>query len=432
MNQTYLGNLSDHYYKDDLATLYLGDCRDVLRSLPDESVQCVVTSPPYWGLRDYGVAAQLGLEGSPDEYVETIVDVFREVRRVLKADGTLWLNMGDSYVSSPKGNLNGRDKSGLTSTQTQESSIVGFNKGTRPTFRRDRAVASPGAHKRVAGLKPKDLIGIPWRVAFALQADGWWLRQDIIWAKPNPMPESVRDRPTTAHEYVFLMSKSKSYFYNFDEAKEQVTGNAHARGTGVNPKAQAHPKGWSAEAGGHSEPTGHYPKPKQNESFSAAVNGLVPDRNRRSVWTIPSVPSTEKHFASYPPELVRPCILAGTKESDTVLDPFAGTFTTGQVAKELHRNVIGIELSPDYCEIAQRRISRARVGMPLEPAAATYEYIVNAPVDMADKFADRLDAARKRIERELGISVGPPNIDAFTPADMDTVTDLYIQDYDRR
>ena len=300
-----------------------GDALLRLRGLAAESVQCCVTSPPYWGMRDYGVECQLGLERTPQEYIEKMVSVFREVRRVLRSDGTLWLNMGDSYAAGGNG---------------------GHHKNETFHGHNDRDGDMTGRRKIApAGLKPKDLVMMPARLALALQSDGWYLRQDIIWSKPNPMPESVRDRCTKAHEYLFLLSRSERYFYSFDAMQEQVTGGAHARGNGVNPKAGK----WKTPDG---------MRPRQNESFSAAVNELVDSRNRRSVWTIPTEACPEAHFATFPTALVEPCILAGSREGDMVLDPFSGSGTTGLVALRYGRRYLGIELNPGYVEMSRRRI----------------------------------------------------------------------------
>lgn len=311
--------------------IHVGDCREGLKALPEASVHCCVTSPPYFGLRDYGVASQIGLESVPAEYVAAMVAVFREVWRVLRDDGTLWLNLGDSYANDGKwgGHTGGKHVKAL------HCSPVGRN-------------------KRYTGLKPKDLIGIPWMVAFALRDDGWYLRKDIIWHKPNVMPESVHDRPTTAHEYLFLLTKSQRYHYDSDAIKEPVTGNSHARGDGVNPKAKI--AGQNSRIFHDRDPQ-HPParKSRQNESFSAAVNGLVNERNKRSVWTVPSAPYSEAHFATYPPDLIKPCILAGCPVGGTVLDPFGGSGTTGMVALELGRNAILIELNPEYAKLAEQR-----------------------------------------------------------------------------
>lgn len=428
-----------------------GDVTEQLKTLANESVQCVVTSPPYWGLRDYGTATwnggdpdckhvsstirtglglavlgerfrggghkqcevtelqyrdvcaqcgatrvdqQLGLERTPEEYITKMVEVFREVRRVLRNDGTCWVNMGDCYSVHHVGC---RDHGTGDPTSRLGPNHDGIPGGTE---------IKAGPDHLTIGLKPKDLVGIPWMLAFALRADGWYLRQDIIWAKPNPMPESVTDRCTKSHEYLFLLTKSQRYFYDQAAINEPVTGNAHARGNGVNPKASQWktPDGWDTSAGygGHGSFhkegredgfVGYQPKlrslgekgsqanpeevrsargaafgrgagwretanirPRQNASFSAAVKDLVDMRNKRSVWTIATQPFPEAHFATYPEKLVEPCVLAGSKEGDTVLDPFVGSGTTGVVALRYGRNFIGIDLNPEYVEIARRRI----------------------------------------------------------------------------
>lgn len=329
--------------------IHTGDALEVLRTLPDESAHCCVTSPPYWGLRDYGHDDQLGLEGTPEKYVEKLTQILREVSRVLKNDGTLWLNMGDCYHSRC-GHRN-------DTSRWENCPIQPTAKGTH------MEVVSPNRLPQ-AGLKDKDLVGIPWRVAFALQADGWWLRSDIIWSKPNPMPESVTDRPTRAHDYIFLLAKNKSYFYDADAIKEPVTGGAHSRGDGVNPKAllgDDHPRNVDCryKAPGQPENTGlrkHGIRPKQNSSFSAAVSGLVSCRNKRSVWTIQTHPFPAAHFATFPPSLIEPCILAGCPKGGTVLDPFSGAGTSGLVALRNGRQFVGIELNPEYVEMARRRI----------------------------------------------------------------------------
>lgn len=335
-----------------------------MRRLPNESVQCCVTSPPYWGLRDYGTAGQIGLEQTPADWVANIVSVFREVRRLLKPDGTCWINLGDSYAADA-----GTDRKPTTLSGSKVPS--GWSNRSSPLRWSGRV--------GLESLKPKDLVGAPWMVAFALRADGWYLRQDIIWSKPNPMPESVRDRCTKAHEYLFLLSKSERYFYDADAIREDVSGTAHARGSGVNPKARwKTPDGWdtSAGAGGHGNfhrqgredgKRGYEhkkPRSKQNESFSAAVNELVDRRNKRSVWTVGTFGFPEAHFATYPPALITPCILAGTRVGDVVLDPFAGSGTTGQVAIELGRKAVLIELNPDYVQLIERRCN-VTPGLPL-------------------------------------------------------------------
>lgn len=307
--------------------ILIGDCRDVLRRLPDASVQCCVTSPPYFGLRDYGVAGQIGLEPTPDAFVAEMVAVFREVRRVLRDDGTLWLNLGDSYASTVKGS-GGAGKSRL-----------GPNR-------------DPHGHQKfeprrfdMQGLKPKNLIGIPWRVAFALQADGWYLRSDIIWHKPNPTPESVTDRPTSAHEHVFLLSKSARYFFDADAVRvpyardwDENNGGSWAQG-----KGDAQRVAERGKAGTHS---GAYPMPDKGGA------------NIRNVWTVATRPFSGAHFATFPPALIEPCIKAGSRPGDTVLDPFGGAGTTGLVAGRLQRSATLIELNPDYAAMAERRIAR--------------------------------------------------------------------------
>jgi DNA modification methylase len=398
-----------------------GDCRDVLKTLPDESVHCVVTSPPYWGLRDYGVSGQLGLESTQQEYVEKMVAVFREVRRVLRDDGTLWLNLGDTYTSTAQGTMNAPS----TKIHSGEASLARAN------------------YRPITGLKPKDLVGIPWRVAFALQADGWYLRQDIIWSKPNPMPESVRDRCTKAHEYLFLFAKSERYYFDAEAIAEAATSS-------YDPDDAKAPDGWDTGPGAHGtvhregrekgssgnkarKPASARGVPVDTGGKSAgAVAGSVPwegtTRNKRSVWTVTTQPFKEAHFATFPPALIEPCILAGcpaqvcskcgapwqrdvertfvpqqdvaldkgvrgafdqkpmdasntwqgmprgTTKSNTIgwqqscacdaaavpgvcLDPFGGAGTTGLVADRHGRDAILIELNPKYVEIARKRIT---------------------------------------------------------------------------
>lgn len=377
-----------------------GDCLKILGEIPEKSIHCCVTSPPYWGLRDYGVDGQLGLEAVPDClgwatgdpcgvcYVCRLVDVFRAVWRVLRPDGTLWLNLGDSSIGSrcggqgPGGQLAGRAAA------------------------RSRANITP--EKRGPGLKPKDLAGIPWRVALALQRDGWYLRSDIIWEKPTPMPEAVYDRPSRSHEYIFLLSKiRRPYFYDYAAVLERASSNSHGRGTGV------HPKAINADE-----------NVRGNPSYAAAITDIMTVRNKRDVWRVYSAPYKEAHFATFPPALVEPCIKAGTSAAGVcadcgapiqrliekrevtdgrpkpserrkvpgavkdnwsspgggrclevatigwepgcdcgapsteavVLDPFAGAGTTGLVADRLGRSAILIELNPEYCEMARRRI----------------------------------------------------------------------------
>lgn len=317
-----------------------GDCLASMAGLDPESVQTCVTSPPYFGLRDYGHDGQIGLEPTPDEYVARLVAVFREVRRVLRDDGTLWLNLGDSYAGSAA-SAEPRPGSGRADGRVD-----------------DRGQRNRNGVGAVAGVKPKDLLGIPWMVAFALRADGWYLRSEIIWAKPNPMPESVRDRPTKAHEQVFLLSKSPRYFYDADAIMEaaQYDGpngqqqSPYAQGFGKRtPEQEAERRvkrrtvreGIDVNGGGQGSGEMSYP---------AHV------RNKRTVWTVPTHPFAGAHFATFPPALIEPMILAGSAEGDTVLDPFAGSGTTGLVALRHGRSFIGCELNPEYAQLARHRI----------------------------------------------------------------------------
>lgn len=269
-------------------TLIVGDARVELRAFADESFQCCVTSPPYWGLRDYGIAGQIGAETKVEDYIADLVAVFREVRRVLRGDGTLWLNIGDSYTSG-----------GRTWRDADEKNPARGMSYRAPT---------------PEGLKPKDLIGVPWRLAMALQADGWYLRADIIWHKPNCQPESVKDRPTRSHEYVFLLSKSEQYFYDHETMKEPATNG----------------------------------------------NGA---RSRRTVWSINTEPYRGAHFAVFPPELVRLCVMAGTRPGAAVLDPFMGSGTTGAVCLNTGRHFVGIELNPEYANLVRERLSGQTAGL---------------------------------------------------------------------
>ncbi|TAM15947.1 MAG: site-specific DNA-methyltransferase [Pandoraea sp.] len=350
---------------------HFGDCREVMRAMIADGVkvQTIVTSPPYWGLRDYGVAGQIGMEPTLREFIDTLVDVFDLCHELLADDGTAWVNMGDAYAGS-----RGAGAPSEASTLAGNGHVGGGPKlrGMTASRRRDDTPI-PRSDVRVAGLKPKDLMGQPWRLAFALQDAGWYLRQDIVWAKPNPMPESVRDRCTKAHEYLFLLSKSEKYYYDFEAMREPVSGNAHARGTGVNPKAV--PSGWDTGPGGHRELAGRYggtgvgfgrgydkaPKPrvKQNTSFSASIKDLVDTRNRRSVWTIPTQPFDGAHFATFPEALVEPCVLAGSRPGDVVFDPFFGSGTTGQVAQRLGRLYLGCELNSDYEPLQRDRLRQS-------------------------------------------------------------------------
>lgn len=299
----------------------IGDCIESMRGLPDASVNCCVTSPPYFGLRDYGVEGQIGLEDTPDAFVARLVDVFREVRRVLRDDGTLWLNLGDSYA-----------RTGGTDRRVSDTAKVGSTRNTL-TQMSDRTGKAP------VGLKDKDLIGIPWRVAFALQADGWYLRQDIIWHKPNPMPESVRDRCTKAHEYVFLLSKGPRYYFDSEAIKEPVAESSVAR---LSQPTLAQQVGSTRVPG------------KTNGNMKAVGNGET--RNRRSVWTVTTKPFKGAHFATFPPDLIEPCILAGCPPGGTVLDPFGGSGTTAGVAIKHGRNAILCELNPEYAALVNARV----------------------------------------------------------------------------
>jgi DNA modification methylase len=312
-------------YEDSRVTLYNGDALSVLRDLPPACVQTAVTSPPYWGLRDYGVAGQIGLESTPDAYVASLVAVFAEVKRVLRDDGTLWLNLGDSYCAA-----NGYRN-------------IAPNEGSARAFKSQREW-NP-AHRDRSGLKPKDLVGVPWRVAFALQADGWYLRSDVIWAKPNPMPESVTDRPTKAHEYLFLLAKSERYYYDAKAIEERAVTGADLGLLRGRSFADGKNVAWHAPS---------IQKRQDNGVDSRTAGDGC--RNRRSVWTVATEPYPEAHFATFPPDLIKPCVLAGAPADGVVLDPFAGSGTTLYVAKELGRKAIGVELNPAYIALAANRL----------------------------------------------------------------------------
>ena len=327
-----------------------GDCRETMRRWKEQGVkaQTCVTSPPYYGLRDYGHDGQIGLEETPEQYIQAMVEVFRCVWDVLADDGTLWLNIGDSYFSDTRG-------SGGPSAK-QDS-----NGGSRYESKK---------FQRTNGIKPKDLIGIPWMLAFALRADGWYLRQDIIWHKPNPMPESVQDRCTKAHEYIFLLSKSQSYYYDADAIAEPVTDSTairllqdidNQRGSDRVPnktngtmKAVGGKKFTSDMGGGGTSFVGHsgYTKADGTSSLKAT-------RNRRSVWTVTTKPYKGAHFATFPPDLITPCILAGAPAGGVVLDPFMGRGTTAAVAVINKRKYMGCELNPAYKELQDARIKDA-------------------------------------------------------------------------
>ena len=295
--------------------ILFGDCRETLKTI-DTKAQMCVTSPPYYGLRNYGGEdKQIGMEQTPEEYIEQLVDVFRSVRDVLTDDGTLWLNIGDTYYN-------------YRSDGNYPKQTVSRTKQDLPDF-------SPVRGNKLHNLKSKDLIGIPWMLAFALRADGWWLRQDIIWNKPNPMPESVKDRCTKSHEYIFLLSKSKQYHYDNEAIKEPVKQDW---GTRDRTEGKYHNKG-----------TGLQPHSGLTKSYTT--------KNKRSVWTVTNKPYKGAHFAVYPPDLIEPCIKAGSEEGDIVLDPFMGSGTTAIVSKSLNRHYIGCELHEDYGKLIQKRLS---------------------------------------------------------------------------
>lgn len=330
------------YYQDEFITLYHGDSRDVLPTLESEIVQTCVTSPPYFGLRNYGVDGQIGLEPTPAEFVAEMVKVFSEVRRVMRLDATTWMNLGDSYASNWPCNRRSTIGNGSLENGKREA---------RPP--------------RLGGLKEKDLIGIPWRVAFALQDAGFWLRQDIIWHKPNPMPESVTDRCTKSHEYMFLLSKSQTYYFDYEAIRETaVTYEKRPAGVVRN-------REYEYDSKINNNPDAYLTKNtfgnrggKLGGQHSGNQYIAVPERNKRSVWTVTTQPFKEAHFATFPMDLIRPCILAGSRAGDIVLDPFAGAGTTLVLAKKLGRKVIGIELNEEYCEMIVRRIQK-ETAMPL-------------------------------------------------------------------
>ncbi len=295
--------------------IYNESCLDTLNRIPDNYLDCVVTSPPYWGLRDYGVDGQLGLEKTPEEYVEKLVGIFHEIKRALKPIGTVWLNLGDSYWN----NFGGGSPSCTTGNKKALEIRGGANKPKSDKY------------------KIKDLIGVPWKVAFALQADGWWLRSDIIWHKPNPMPESVTDRPTKSHEYIFLLSRSAKYYYDQEAIMEDSDYNENF----YREKLRA------SKTYNLKEPY------KNNFPISTKITGK---KNKRSVWTVTTKSFKEAHFATYPPDLIRPCILAGCPKGGIVYDPFMGSGTTAEVAILNNRKYIGSELNPDYLKLAEKRL----------------------------------------------------------------------------
>ena len=296
--------------------IYEGDALSVLKTFPEKIFNTCVTSPPYYALRDYGVAGQIGREETPELFIQKLVDVFREVRRTLRDDGTIWINMGDSY-----------------------------------------------ANRNMSGLKPKDLMGMPWALAFALRNDGWYLRKDIIWSKKNPMPESVNDRPTNSHEYIFLLSKAPKYYYDIESTLEEISENTHLRiSQDIAKQIGSFRANGGTKTNGPMKTVIRTPKQvnsgsgiKNNDSFNNATCLPVLKRNKRSVWEITTKPYFEAHFATYPPELIVPCIKAGCPEGGLVLDPFGGANTTGVVSRKLNRNYVAIELNPEYIKIGEKR-----------------------------------------------------------------------------
>lgn len=364
-----------------------GDAVNMLRTLPDESVNCCVTSPPYYGLRDYGVDGQIGLETTPEQYIERLVEVFSEVRRVLRSDGTCWLNIGDSYAANgARANNNG-----------EGASTMGWPGQRQETLNKAAKIQLPSVQH---GCKQKDLIGIPWMLAFALRADGWYLRQDIIWAKPNPMPESARDRCTKSHEYIFLLTKSARYWYDAEAIQEPIAdstaGDSRLYRDGYDtgrpergfPGSAQHgsgilvPKSWKGSKFHDGKNLINHPnvgmkrsgnKEQKQRPCAGVLNigaqaGSVPweglTRNRRSVWNITTKPYKDAHFATFPPELPRICIMAGCPVGGVVLDPFAGSGTTGAVAIELGRRAVLIELNEKYVDMIKRR-TKTTIGMAL-------------------------------------------------------------------
>jgi DNA modification methylase len=302
--------------------ILFGDCRETLKTIDTKARMCV-TSPPYYGLRNYGDEdKQIGMEQTPEQYIEQLVDVFRSVRDVLTDDGTLWLNIGDTYYN-------------YRSDGNYPKQTVSRTKQDLPAF-------SPARGNKLPNLKSKDLIGIPWMLAFALRADGWWLRQDIIWNKPNPMPESVKDRCTKSHEYIFLLSKSKQYYYDNEAIKEPVKQD------------------W----GTRDRTNGKYHNPGTGLAPHSGLSKSYDRKNKRSVWTVTNKPYKGAHFAVFPPDLIEPCILAGSEQNDIVLDPFMGSGTTAMVAKKHHRNYIGCELHEDYASLQTDRIDSIPSQLP--------------------------------------------------------------------
>lgn len=385
----------------ELNKVYLGNAIDIIRTFPDESVDCVVTSPPYYGLRDYGtghweggdpncdheaarrktrfdykldekqasskgtdvksyekvcpicgavrVDEQIGLDETPEEYIDRLVELFREIKRCLKKEGTIWVNIGDSYWGGGWRNAEFNEHSGE------------IQKGSKGTY---CGKSMPNLKGYVNGYKPKDLIGIPWMLAFALRADGWYLRQDIIWHKPNPMPESVTDRCTKAHEYIFLLSKSKDYYFDHEEIQEDAVtaenrpiGIVRERELDYNTKRKNNPEAYlSTPRTKNCQYDGQSPNSMHLRREMGMKDVPYTTRNKRDVWSVCVKPNKETHFATYPEQLVVPCIKAGCPENGVVLDPFMGSGTTGIVARKLNRNFVGTELNPEYQKMAERRI----------------------------------------------------------------------------
>ena len=310
----------------ELDTIFCGDALDVLRTLPDNSVHCCITSPPYYALRDYGAEGQIGRENTPAQYVERLTEVFSEVRRVLRPNGTLWLNIADTYAG--KGN--------------QGDSVD-------PKYPNGRTGQTVAINRKVEGCKAKDMIGIPWMLAFALRDTGWYLRSDIIWQKANPMPESCKDRPSRCYEHIFLMAKSRKYYFNAEAIAEPVTEST--------PMRMRRKFGKNKYSAGIPGQTHQHLNDYRPNSYAEEDIPLL--RNKRDVWQINSVPYKGAHFAAYPPKLVETCLLAGCPPDGIVLDPFLGSGTTAAVAKQMGRHYIGIELNPDYCTLAEQRIGGA-------------------------------------------------------------------------
>lgn len=339
------------------------DCMEGMKAYPDESVSCCVTSPPYYGLRDYGVPVQIGLETTPEEYISRLVDVFREVKRLLRGDGTLWLNIGDSYAGSRK--------SAARYPDDARKHLQGTNKGS---------VGCDAITRTQYDRSSKNLLGIPWRVALALQDDGWILRSDIIWAKPNPMPESVRDRPTKSHEYIFLFSKSQKYFYDAEAIAEPIADSTAADkrfssdGYSCGRPERGYPKAAQQGSGALKPRYGGKKYTGTPELFFRTKSGNIydrrPFRNKRDVWFIATAAYKNAHFATFPEKLVEPCILAGCPEGGIVLDPFIGSGTVAFVAEKLDRQWLGFDINPDYIAIARQRLDE----LTAQPTLGYFRY----------------------------------------------------------